>query len=92
MNYIIIYQKKNGDIIYRTRKYLQDLKIGDITSAGWTILDIQFFINNRFHSYENFQKILDDEMNKIYQLNIKKQKKEKIIEFFTKNRKIGGKK
>lgn len=40
MEYIITYQKRNGEILLRPRKTLYDLSIGKETSMGWKVLDI----------------------------------------------------
>ena len=41
MNYLVIYQKHNGDIIYRTRRTQPYYQIGNTTSMGWLVLDIK---------------------------------------------------
>lgn len=92
MDYIVVYQKSNGKIIYRPVKYIVDLTIGKETSMGWKVIDIQYYINNKYCSYEEYKKILEMNIEKVKKEVSKHQKKQKIVEFFTKNRNIGGKK
>lgn len=39
--YMVIYQKYNGDILYRALTSTPTYKIGQTTSMGWKVLDIQ---------------------------------------------------
>lgn len=47
---LITYQKNNGNIIYRERKTPLQYKIGDITSMGWKVLNIEYKYNDKFYS------------------------------------------
>lgn len=40
MNFMITYQKTNGEVFYRKRKSLMGLRIGETTSMGWLVIDI----------------------------------------------------
>jgi hypothetical protein len=90
MDYLIVYQKLNGDVIFRPVKNFPLVKIGDKTSMGWKVLDIQYFCNNRFYSYSKFNKLLkkydEDKKKRIQREN----KLNSVKEFFKKNRNIGG--
>lgn len=69
MNYMITYQKASGEVFYRTKKVLSDLKIGDTTSMGWKVLDIHEKYNgNYIHPYEVRRYI----RNKLYKEPIRK--------------------
>jgi len=50
-NCVITFQKNNGGIIMRPRLGTYGLKIGDMTSMGWKVLDIhyQFYDGNYYH-------------------------------------------
>jgi len=45
----ITYQKKDGTIIYRLRNTLLPYKIGDITSMGWKVLNIEYKYKDKFY-------------------------------------------
>lgn len=64
----ITYQKNNGCIIQRQRNTPLQYKIGDITSMGWKVLNIEYEYNNKFYTEYNYNKLL----NKDKQASIKK--------------------
>ena len=47
---LVIYQKKNGDIIERKRATFPEHQIGEYTSMGWKILDIKHEYKNKYYS------------------------------------------
>lgn len=51
---VITFQKKNGDIIMRPRLDKFGLKIGDVTSMGWKVIDIhyQYEDGNYYHELD----------------------------------------
>lgn len=54
----ITYQKRNGEIIERTRTTGLPYRIGDTTSMGWKVLDIQYLYNGKYyHSGEYEEKV-----------------------------------
>lgn len=61
MNYVIIYQKHNGDMIYRINKTKPPYNIGDRTSMGWKVIEIQrlhkgkVLSNDRYSAKINFE-------------------------------------
>ena len=70
----ITYQKKDGSVMQRFRNTILPYKIGDTTSMGWKVLNIEYEYNNKYYPE--------------YQYNIIKQKrkrayfkKKKAIEF-----------
>lgn len=71
----ITYQKKDGSVMQRFRNTILPYKIGDTTSMGWKVLNIEYEYNNKYYPE--------------YQYNILKQKrkrayfkKKKAKEFF----------
>jgi len=54
--YLITYQKKNGDIIYRERATLPGI-VGSETSMGWIIQDIKYQFNNKYYDYVDYKNI-----------------------------------
>ena len=74
---IVVYETKEQVIIFKLNKNgrYDDKKIGDITSFGWTIIDVQFIVNKQFHKLEyliEYQKKQDLKREK------RKKRKEKI--------------
>jgi hypothetical protein len=55
----ITYQKNNGCIIYRKRNTPLQYKIGDTTSMGWKVLNIEYEYNNKFYSEYNYNMLLN---------------------------------
>lgn len=51
MDYMITYQKGNGEILLRPRKTIYDLTIGKETSMGWKVLDIHYLYNGNYYHY-----------------------------------------
>lgn len=54
--YLVTYEKKNGDIIYRTRNSIPGY-IGDITSMGWIIKNIQYNFKGKYYDFREYKKI-----------------------------------
>ena len=73
--YLIIYEtnKKN---LYRLVSNFPLYEIGDITSMGWKVLDIQVFYKNQFYSYETVHCLIQE--RKIKELK-KEKRKDKIL-------------
>lgn len=46
----ITYQKENGYIFQRIRNTTLPYKIGDITSMGWKVLNIEYKYKDKFYS------------------------------------------
>ena len=56
--YLITYQNKNLELKHRYLKnYNYSLKVGDTTSMGWYVLDIQTLYNGRFYTNKEYSKI-----------------------------------
>lgn len=70
--YKIYYQKRNGNVIIRTRYSLPQQAIGEYTSMGWLILDIKKYFQYKWYSlateyYEYKQAVRENEENpKLY--------------------------
>lgn len=61
--YLVVYDCGNK-LRYRLIKNHIITKIGDITSIGWRVIDIQVFVHDRFYTVENSLKILQRMSNK----------------------------
>lgn len=56
----ITYQKQDGCIIQRQRKTMLPYKIGDTTSMGWKVLNIEFEYKNKFYSEYNYNMLIQN--------------------------------
>ena len=57
----VTYQKKDGTILNRIRNTSLNYNIGDITSMGWKILDIEYNYNGKYYSkYDYDKKMMND--------------------------------
>lgn len=72
----ITYQKNNGCIIYRKRNTPLQYKIGDTTSMGWKVLNIEYEYNNKFYPEYKYNILI----HKYKQSSIKKKH---ILELIT---------
>lgn len=57
----ITYQKRNGCIIQRIRSTVLPYKIGDTTSMGWKVLNIEYEYKNKFYSEYKYSLLLHKE-------------------------------
>lgn len=73
----ITYQKPNGCIFQRYRNTTLPYKIGEITSMGWKVLNIEYEYNNKYYSEFQYNML----MNKKKQALIKRKQ---TIELYTK--------
>ena len=47
MKYLVLYQRTNGEMLYRFRKSLPEYEVGSYTSMGWKLLDIKQLDNGK---------------------------------------------
>lgn len=60
----ITYQKRNGNILYRLRKTMLPYRVGDTTSMGWKVLNIEYEYNQKFYTYYEYNKIIHKKKQK----------------------------
>lgn len=75
MNYLVLYEKNNGDMIYRYRKSKPQYEVGSITSMGWKLVDIRKLYNGSVISEYNYNELINKKlmlMNYITKLDLKK--------------------
>ena len=77
MNYMVTYQKRNGDILLRARKTLYGMRVGDETSMGWTILNIHYNYEGNYYTYPDYCRIIRGQQ-------LKKKKKHKLVKYLIK--------
>lgn len=41
MRYLVLYERTNGELLYRLRNSIPQYEIGSYTSMGWKVLDIR---------------------------------------------------
>ena len=61
MKYIVIYQKHNGEMIYRYNKIKPIYNKGDKTSMGWKVIDIQRLHKGKVLSTNKYSAVIDFE-------------------------------
>ena len=66
---LITYQKKNGEIFQRVRNTYSSYRIGDITSMGWKVLDIQYRWKNKYYSSSDYDKITTKHFDRAKKIN-----------------------
>lgn len=54
----ITYQKRDGSIIYRLRNTMLPYKIGEETSMGWKVLNIEYEYKNNYYSQYEYDKLI----------------------------------
>ena len=74
MEYMITYQKSNGDIFFRRRQTLYGLRVGDETSMGWKVLNIHYLYEGNYYTYSDLCRVKRHK-------ELKQRKKKRIIKF-----------
>ena len=62
MRYMIIYQKNNGDMLYRYNKNKPIYKKGDTTSMGWKVVDIRRMDNGNILSLSSYREKVESRL------------------------------
>lgn len=75
----ITYQKRDGCIIQRLRNTMLPYKIGEITSMGWKVLNIEYLYNNKYYPEFEYYSIMHNNKQKYIK---KKQLKELYMKEF----------
>lgn len=58
--YLVTYRTRKNELLQRVITTLTH-KVGDYTSSGWYVLDIQVFYKGRFYEEHEFWKMFDKE-------------------------------
>lgn len=64
----VTYQKRDGSIIQRLRNTSLPYKIGEITSMGWKVLNVEYEYNNKYYSELEYHTLIHNNTKR----NIKK--------------------
>lgn len=59
MRYMIIYQKHNGELLYRFNKNKPYYKKGDTTSMGWKVVDIRRMYKGNLLTLSDYRTKID---------------------------------
>lgn len=54
----VTYQKRDGSIIQRLRNTMLPYKIGEETSMGWKVLNIEYEYNNKYYSEYEYNRLI----------------------------------
>lgn len=76
--YLVIYRNKNFEYKYRILQYHPPYKVGDRTSMGWDVIDIQYYFENQFYTYKEYQPLKTKELEKFDKRLEKENKKRRI--------------
>lgn len=82
-DYIIVFEKPNGEIFERKRKSYPLERVGDKNNYGWTVLAVKFPYNGKYTTRDEYMKMIkyDQEIIK-KKFQIKKWCYENIIKAF----------
>lgn len=74
MKYMVLYQRSNGEMIYRFRKSKPQYEVGSYTSMGWKLVDIRYLDNGKLvtdYDYHNRISKLTNIYSRIQKLDYK---------------------
>lgn len=71
----ITYQKRDGTTMKRLRNTMLPYSVGDTTSMGWKVINIEFEYNNKLYSEHDYGRIIQTNKRKYIR---RKQTKELI--------------
>lgn len=60
----ITYQKRDGSIMQKSRKTMLPYKIGETTSMGWKVLNIEYEYNNKFYPEYKYNMLIQNNKQK----------------------------
>ena len=72
----VTYQKNDGCIIQRERTTMLPYQLGDITSMGWKVLNIERKYKDAYYSLHEYNTLLEKNKQKL-------QRKKKMVELCT---------
>ena len=65
----ITYQKNNGSIIQRYRNTVLPYRIGDTTSMGWKVLNIEYQFKDKYYPELEYNKMKYKQKKTLYKMN-----------------------
>lgn len=73
----ITYRKRDGNIIQRYRNTMLPYKIGEETSMGWKVLNIEYEYKNKYYSEYQYNMLINKKKQRCI---LKKQKTEELMQ------------
>ena len=70
----ITYQKRNGNIIQRFRETTLLYKIGDTTSMGWKVLNVEYEYNKKYYPEYQYRMLIRKKIQRYATINQIKEK------------------
>lgn len=61
----ITYQKRDGTIMQKLRKTTLPYEIGDTTSMGWKVLNIEYEYRGKYYNYFDYSMIINKNKKRI---------------------------
>ena len=62
MNYLVIYQKASGELLYRIRHSKPMLDKGTITSMGWLVVDVKCLKNGKCYTTYDYSHLVNTQI------------------------------
>lgn len=79
----ITYQKNDGCIFQRKRTTMLPYKVGDTTSMGWKVLNIEYLYKDKFYPLYKYNILVENDKQKLKRTNKTKEIfKNEIKNFF----------
>lgn len=60
----VTYQKNDGSIIQKIRKTMLPYEVGDTTSMGWKVLDIEYEYNDEYLPFHKYSTAIEKDKQK----------------------------
>ena len=72
-------KKRDGDIIHRLRNTILPYKVGDTTSMGWKVLNIEYEYKNKYYPEYEYNVLIAKNRKKVIKI---RETKDKILNEF----------
>lgn len=59
MRYLVLYEKKNGDMLYKYRNSKPQYEVGSYTSMGWKLLDVKRLSSGKAYSINAYSTLIN---------------------------------
>ena len=64
----VTYQKRDGNIIHRPRNTILPYKVGDTTSMGWKVLNIEYEYKNKYYPEYEYNVLIAKNRKKVIKI------------------------
>lgn len=76
---LITYEKRDGSILKRNRNTILPYNIGDTTSMGWKVLNIEYLYKNKYYPEYEYNVLIAKNRKKVIKI---RETKDKILNEF----------